>query len=150
MALAFTHPEDVALNRKGLLSDRQRRSLLTDFSMVAFLAVVFIAVGAWLPFMKNGSKAMAAISAGIGVMVLLGSKDTWKLYRDPKPEIAVKRGQVQPFERIPINKGGTVLIGQEKIYLKRHQIREVRFGYHYEIFVAMPYGTPISADPLDV
>jgi hypothetical protein len=149
MALHFTDPETVALNRKGILTQKQRNGLLMDLAMTTTLAVVFIVIGAVLPF-ANGSMLMPAILIGVGIMVLFSSKDTWKLYRDPKPGFTIKRGLVQPVGRIPINKGGTVSIGQDKIYLKREQIREVRFGYNYEFFIVTPYNVPVSADPLDV
>jgi hypothetical protein len=149
MAATFTHPECVALNRQGIVSDRQRKSLLMDSAFLVFGGLVMLAVAIWL-VVAGGSWLSAAMIGGVGVMILFGTKDTLALYRDPKPSITVKRGLVQPFERIPINKGGTVVIGQEKLYLRREQIREIRFGYNYEIFVAMPYGRPISADPIDL
>jgi hypothetical protein len=146
--IAFTRPECVALNRKGELSPNQRRKYFLESLLYIVVAAVSIAVAGVCVF--GGKYGMAAICVFVGVMMFFVTKESWLISRHTKAEFRVLSGELHQVERIAMGKGGTVGIGKDKIYLGKEQLREVRFGHRYEIFVILPYHTAISAEAVDI
>lgn len=146
--IAFTRPECVAFNRRGELSPNQRRKYLLESILYIGVAVVSFAVAGVCLY--GGKYAMAGIFAFVAVLMLFVTQESWKISRHTKAEFLMMSGILHQVEPIPMGKGGVVGIGKDKIYLGKGQLREVRFGHCYDIFVIMPYRTAISAEALDM
>jgi nitrate reductase NapE component len=146
--IIFTRPECVALNRAGEMSPKQRKKFWVNILVaVACTAMVLVlAVVCWY----GSSPWMAALLAGSSVLVGTEIRNNLQIYRDPKPQIIVKRGLLQNINRIPYGRGGTVGVGQETVFLRKDQLIELRFGHVYEIFVIMPYQIAVSAHAVDI
>ena len=146
--IAFTRPECVALNRKGDLSPNQRRKYFLE--SLLFIGIALVSLGVAGVCLSGDKYAMAGIFAFVAVLMVFITRESWLISRVTKAEFLVLSGELHQVERIAMGKGGTVGIGQNKIYLGREQLREVRFGHRYDIFVILPYRTAISAEAINI